>query len=982
MKIFVLFLIICYPLLINSEEILSYTDIIRNYCSPPFYYYKSWCYYIFPNITLDWSSAYRLCHSIDKNTHLAYIAGDDEMIDPLRDILINRERSKEIKSIWTNTTWGQQKRTILSRSSKRSCRKIELKSNIKSGEINMLRMPFTNCREKHTVMCRKELPLNIICRRPWALIYGICYYFDEQKRITQSEDEEREILQCQAWDGQLFTSSKQEKYLLPPFLTYSLHSLQSSTVLTENFGGISYTFENIIQDNCSLISGDLYLSTTLTQLKNSNTTRNCSSYNSYTLCRQVQNITCEPPWFYDDGFCLYYSSRSPVDMGTASTECSQNGGFLLYISNEEELFRLTHNLVSLTPFFKHRALAGVWLALSYKALSSTNEDIENDFDWQWDLTVDSYLDDNWKLYEWKTFFQHRLSPYIVSAGDCAALIPDTKIREPIERTTCYNQRTVVCRKPLENEGKSFHKKVNYKKFLRLQNFTELPENSRKSNNITSPSSLVITRSMFELFNTTTYRLIIYFNGSSSLTTNLVFTCKSKGIIFQQFILSTELLSIMKFDISINSIGNEYQLLFNYLHSSNCTNTTTHQCIYLSCIENDPWYYLIPEMQTRFNIIHNQTTTNNKCLIKYNYTNFNAQICSLLIDQFRITEDTYLSTSLPSFKSNTCLDFGGQCIPDSLIVPSSMQFVANDLTCSTGFICWLQGERCGTNFYCIDRLRFPCSTTSHLTNTTCLNSHHDCCTSSLPSIDSPLIVSTVSNQQSWNILLPIYYFSFHGTSKWDKFFFNSWLRMGSDISHDFINDEFLFSCTAIFIDPTLLLTHESCLPTRLTSSDKRSILFSLIKNDDNDEYDKVALHIDTYQIYSPFQLVRLAFQHDFLVNKTYKILNDIKLNKQNINELYCVLVLNENDIKPIKLINDFEKQFIFDENISVFSFHNSTNNNEDDEWLFSPILCVMNDKLNDWIIVGISGRQLKHKCKIFNQIKYCQMTFIYSSTWID
>jgi hypothetical protein len=206
-------------------------------------------------------------------------------------------------------------------------------------------------------------------------------------------------------------------------------------------------------------------------------------------------------------------------------------------------------------------------------------------------------------------------------------------------------------------------------------------------------------------------------------------------------------------------------------------------------------------------------------------------------------------------------------------------------------------------------------------------------------------------------------------------------MGSDMSHDFVNDEFLFSCTAIFIESTLLLTHESCLPTRLTSNDKRSILFSMIKKDDNDEYDKVALHIDTYQIYSPFQLVRLAFQHDFLVNKTYTKLNDGKLNKEKINELYCVLVLNQYDIRQIRLINDFERQFIFDENISVFSFVNS-NNDEDDEWSFSPVVCIINDKLNDWTIVGISGRQLKHKCKIINQMKYCQMTFVYSSTWID
>jgi hypothetical protein len=552
----------------------------------------------------------------------------------------------------------------------------------------MLRMPFTTCREKHSVMCRKELPLNTVCRRPWGLVYGICYYLDEQKRIIKTEEEERNILQCQAWEGDLFSTSKQEKNILISFLSYSLYSLRASTILPENFGGISYSFQDIIQDNCSLLSGDVYLSTAITQLKNLNHTENCSEYNSYTLCRQIQNTTCEPPWFYDDGFCLYFSSQLRVDMAAGSIECSQNGGYLLYISNEEELFRLTHNLVSLTPFFKHRSLAGVWLALSYKALSSANGHLENDFDWQWDLTIQSYLDEEWKLYEWKKFFQHRLSPYIVSAGDCAALIVDSKIREPIERTTCHNQRTVICRKPLDNEKKSFHKKINYKKILNLQNFIELPETYRKSTNGTS--SLKITRSIFEPLNTTTYRLILYINGSSTLTTNLVFTCKSKGVIFERLILRDELSSIMKLDLSINSIESEYQLLFNYLQLTNCSNTTTNQCIYLSCIDNDPWYYSLPEMQIRLNIIRNQSSTNNRCLIKYNYSNFQAQICSLLIDQFRVSEQI-LSTSLSSFTTNECIDYGGQCIPDSLIATSSMQFADRNLTCSTGFICWFQGK---------------------------------------------------------------------------------------------------------------------------------------------------------------------------------------------------------------------------------------------------------------------------------------------------
>ena len=179
----VLICVVC-PSTITSEAIASYTDILTKHCSPPFHFYKSWCYYLFPNLTLDWSSAYRLCRSIDKHTSLVYVTGDDEMLDPLRDILIDREKSANIQSVWTNTTWGQQRRTLLSRQSKRLCRKIEVKSTLKSGQIDRLRMPFANCREKHSVMCRKELPSNLICRRPWALAYGICYYLDEQARIT------------------------------------------------------------------------------------------------------------------------------------------------------------------------------------------------------------------------------------------------------------------------------------------------------------------------------------------------------------------------------------------------------------------------------------------------------------------------------------------------------------------------------------------------------------------------------------------------------------------------------------------------------------------------------------------------------------------------------------------------------------------------------------------------------------------------------
>ena len=202
-------------------------------------------------------------------------------------------------------------------------------------------------------------------------------------------------------------------------------------------------------------------------------------------------------------------------------------------------------------------------------------------------------------------------------------------------------------------------------------------------------------------------------------------------------------------------------------------------------------------------------------------------------------------------------------------------------------------------------------------------------------------------------------------------------MGSDLSHDFINDEFLFSCTAVFIESTLLLTHDSCLPTRLTSNDKRSILFSLIPKGDSDDYEKVALHVQTYQIYSPFQLVRLAYQHDFLVNKTFYPLVSMELKDDDLRERYCVIIFNEFDRRAIRLIQNFERQFLFDDFFPLFAFINSTHD-QIDEWSFSPILCISNDHSQQWNLIGISGRQLKHQCKIENQIKYCQMTLISSS----
>jgi hypothetical protein len=260
---------------------------------------------------------------------------------------------------------------------------------------------------------------------------------------------------------------------------------------------------------------------------------------------------------------------------------------------------------------------------------------------------------------------------------------------------------------------------------------------------------------------------------------------------------------------------------------------------------------------------------------------------------------------------------------------------------------------------------------------CSNSHHDCC-SSLPSAaaDSSvnLPISSADRLLSWNIFLPIYYFAFHGSSKWDTFFFDSWLRMGSDISNELANDEFLSLCTGIFIEPMVLLTHESCLPTRLANSDKRAIFFSLVDTTGNDVYEKVALRIETYQIYSPFQLVYLALRHDILGNKTFKPIVETKLSMVH----YCVLVLTEHNVRQVRLITDFERQFVNNQNISLFAFVNEPMDDED-EWLFAPIVCIVNEKETNWAIIGISGRQLKHTCSIFNGIKYCQMTLIYSSS---
>ena len=102
---------------------------------------------------------------------------------------------------------------------------------------------------------------------------------------------------------------------------------------------------------------------------------------------------------------------------------------------------------------------------------------------------------------------------------------------------------------------------------------------------------------------------------------------------------------MKFDLGIYSIQSEYDILFNYLQSSNCTNTTSNQCIYISCLEYDPWYFSLPEMQSRLEKIRNQSSTNQRCLSKYPNSKLQIQICSLLIEQFRISEDLFFNTNI-------------------------------------------------------------------------------------------------------------------------------------------------------------------------------------------------------------------------------------------------------------------------------------------------------------------------------------------------
>ncbi|CAF5153689.1 unnamed protein product, partial [Rotaria magnacalcarata] len=95
------------------------------------------------------------------------------------------------------------------------------------------------------------------------------------------------------------------------------------------------------------------------------------------------------------------------------------------------------------------------------------------------------------------------------------------------------------------------------------------------------------------------------------------------------------------------------------------------------------------MQNSLNAIRNQSSTSSRCLLKYTNSNFHAQICSVLIDQYLIFEEALLAAPISSSQTNDCKDFGGQCIPNSLIVSSSMSFTDSDLTCPIGFICWLQ-----------------------------------------------------------------------------------------------------------------------------------------------------------------------------------------------------------------------------------------------------------------------------------------------------
>ena len=70
-------------------------------------------------------------------------------------------------------------------------------------------------------------------------------------------------------------------------------------------------------------------------------------------------------------------------------------------------------------------------------------------------------------------------------------------------------------------------------FYVYKNSTENTEIQRKLANGTGSSTLSVTGNVFEPLNTTTYRLIVYTNGSSTVTTTLVFTCKPKGNYFRK-----------------------------------------------------------------------------------------------------------------------------------------------------------------------------------------------------------------------------------------------------------------------------------------------------------------------------------------------------------------------------------------------------------------------------------------------------------------
>ncbi|CAF1181103.1 unnamed protein product, partial [Didymodactylos carnosus] len=1069
----------------------NYFDMLYQHCSPPWHYYKSICYYVFDNIKLDWSSSYRACKTIDSDLIYLHTA---EMLDVLRDILV-RERL-EHATLWTNTTWGHRlinnKRSMML---SRYCRKIETVHDSETGILRTFRLPFSNCREKHTVICRKYVPplrsmndTKLVCKPPWAFVHGICYYLEETGLSVKYTLllEEVHTLFCQNWtNGQLFFMNPNEKKtIILPFLS-NIQILESQNTLQENFGGVRYTFENIRTDPCIHLPGDVYFSSMFTEFKNL-TRKTPYSFTtcpfdhlekSYTLCRQKHHIQgCEPPWFVDDGFCLYYQAKT-YDMGTALSLCKQNGGHVLYVTNEHELYRLVKVLSHLQPFYKKAALSGAWLALYLKVIGDNNDNA-----WSWDMLIEQYLDSTWKNKLWQQYFQNH-----TAAGDCSSLVIDRKIAEPIERVQCDKERTLICRKTIGYSDKQFHRRENYVNMKKLiddhlkQNdgFTRSNRSRISQNKNTTTRIEYITNitSYFYAINSTTFRLIIY---SDNINLHEVSAYCNEKFLFNKTLADFEKKNgYWTYDVNITyplgySRENDYKILSSYFRllfiifeqyfSPNCTFNTTHTSLNLleqlrlcrlNITNDDSFSYnnekfefeycpnqahisfldeittnedlTVRQIQTRLlnrirkklnnnedsndrhesivciPILNNDNTPNSSLIQKY----FEFETCNILeeiftnytikrdmsIVELKTIVDENISIDQLTFPL-TCMNSGGQCIPKHLLASKSTMFIVN-FPCPLGYLCWIQGEECSKNSYCIDRFHHPCL--KFVQNFTCLNARHHCCSFEISQSSSllPSIVvhdSSVSeNINPWNILLPLYYFSFHGTSKWDIFFFNEWLKLGSDISHD-LSDEFLFKCYGIFIEKRWLLTHEKCSPTRINSA--RSIIFSMINNE------KVALHVIDIHTYSPFRFVRLATTPDPIQNITFKRLN-LFINNIDDTLLFesCVLVIPRmntvqryieqdnddkyvnNDIYQIRFVSKFERQVLadkFDDNNSTLKWYfyfNSQTITEDMEginWLFSPISCVVN---YDWKIVAISGSQLKHTCMRINGYIYCQMFLI-------